>query len=199
MPSSKNSLVKFGALVLFVLLGSMFTGGGKVSAEPFSFDFTFTCDETVKVVSVMDTVKFLPVLTNTGTEPDSYWVTLTENPPTPEDWWVRMCVGGLCRDSLVTSVLIWSGGVPGPLEPGFSDYMELHVLPRTAGQGNYTMTVESGSSPGVKLTKSITFLVSAYGEAVPLTQEWGLIILTVLILTSGLYLIYRRFRLVKQT
>jgi hypothetical protein len=193
-----QTTITLGAAVLFVLLGGMLTGQGKVLAESLDFDFTFTCDETVKVVSVGDTVKFYPMLTNTGSEADSYMVTLTENDPTPEEWWVRMCVGGICRDSTVDSVLIWSGEVPGPLQPGSTDSMELHVLPRTDAQGNYTMTVESGSSPGVKLTKSITFLLSAH-EQVPVTDEWGLIILVALILTSGLYLMYRRYKLVRQT
>ncbi len=193
----RHPLVTLGAAVLFVLLGGMLTGQGKVLAEPLSFDFTFTCDETVKVASVWDTVAFYPALTNTGTEADSYFVTLTEN-DTPEEWWVRLCVGGRCRDSLVTSVWIWTAEDPWPLDSGWTDSMELHVLPRTAGQGNFTMTVESGSSPGVKLTKSITFLLSAH-EQIPVSNQWGLIILPVLIVTSGLYLIYRRHRLVRQT
>lgn len=193
-----HPLVTLGAVVLLVLLGGMFTGQGKVLAEPLSFDFTFTCDDTVKVVSVGDSVKFYPVLTNTGTEPDSYLVTLTENSPTPEEWWVRMCAGGSCWDSTETSKVIWSGDFPGPLGPGVADSMELDVLPRTAGQGNITITVESLSNPGVKLTKSITFLLSAHPQ-VPLTDQWGLIILVALILTSGLYLMYRRYRLVRQT
>jgi hypothetical protein len=58
--------------------------------------------------------------------------------------------------------------------------------------------VESGSSPGFKLTKSINFTVAAYRD-IPLTRGWGVIILIALILTSGLYLTYRRFRLVRQT
>jgi len=193
-----HPLVTLGAVVLFVLLGGMLTGQGKVLAEPLSFDFTFTCDETVKVASVWDTVAFHAVLTNTGTEADSYLVTLTENPPTPEEWWVRGCGGGYCWDSTVTSRVIWSGE-PGPLEPGWADSsMGLDVIPRTAGQGNFTMTVESLSNPGLKLTKSLTFLLSAH-EQIPVTDQWGLIILIMLILASGLYLMYRRYRLVRQT
>ena len=193
-----QTTITVGAVVLFVLLGGTLTGQGKVLAEPLSFDFTFTCDDTVKVVSVGDSVKFYPVLTNTGTEPDSYLVTLTENSPTPEEWWVRMCAGGSCWDSTETSKVIWSGDFPGPLGSGVADSMELDVLPRTAGQGNITITVESLSNPGVKLTKSIIFLLSAHPQ-VPLTDQWGLIILVALILTSGLYLMYRRYRLVRQT
>lgn len=192
-----RSLVTLGVVVLLVLLGGTLTGQGRVLADPLSFDFTFTCDDTLKAISVGDTVEFYPVLTNTGTEADSYLVTLTENPPTPEEWWVRMCAGGRCWDSTETSAVIWFGEVPGPLEPGLTDSMRLDILPRTSGQGNLTITVESLSSPGVKLTKSITFLLSAHPQ-VPLTDQWGLIILILLILTSGLYLIYRRYRWVKQ-
>jgi len=150
-----------GVVVIFVFSGSTLTDQGKAQADPFSFDFTFTSDETVKVVPVWDTVAFHAVLTNTGTEADSYLVTLIENPPTPEEWWVRACAGGRCWDSTETTKVIWSGEAPGPLEPGWADSsMELDVIPRTAGRGDFTMTVESLSNPGAKLTKSITFLLN---------------------------------------
>ena len=191
-------LVTLGAVVLFVLLGGMLTGQGKVLAEPLSFDFTFTCDETVKVASVWDTVQFQALLTNTGTEADSYRVTLVENDPTPEDWWREFCAGGVCPESTVTSIKIFTGDPFPPLPPGQTNDITLDVIPRSAGQGNFTMTVESLSNPGLKLTKSLTFLLSAH-EQIPVTDQWGLIILIMLILASGLYLMYRRYRLVKQT
>jgi len=175
-----------GAVVLLVFWGNMFTPGGETLADPLGFDFTYTADETVKVATVWDTVQFQSVLTNTGTEIDSYLVTLTENPPTPEEWWVRICAGGICWDSTVTTVNVY-------LEPTWSDNILLDIIPRTAEQGNFTITVESYGNPGVKLTKSITFLLSAHAEG-PVTNGWGLIILSTLILASGFYLIYRKYR-----
>ena len=80
-----------GAIALLVLFGSVVTDCGEVRAEPLSFDFTFTSDQTAKVAAVWDTVRFDALLTNTGTEADSYLVTLVENPPTPEDWWREFC------------------------------------------------------------------------------------------------------------
>jgi hypothetical protein len=190
-----------GAMVLLVLLGSVLTDCGQVSAEPLTIDFTFTSDETVKVVAVWDTVRFDALLTNTGTEADSYLVTLIENPPTPEDWWREFCAGGQCPiDSLVTSMKIYNGDFLPPLPPTQTSDVYLDVIPRSAGQGKFFMTIESLSSPGVKLTKSLTFLLSAEGEPqAPVTGNWGMIILASLILASGLYLTYRRLKPTKQT
>lgn len=185
-----RDLAILGAVVLLALFGGALTDQGKAWAD---FDFTFTSQETVLVVSVGDTAKFYAILENTGTEIDSYLVTLTENPPTPEDWWVEFCAGGVCWDSTITVANSY-------LEPGWTDQVELHVLARSQGQGNFTITVDSYLNPGVKMTKSINFLMTAHGDPqAPVTQGWGLIILTMLILISSLYLMYRRLKLAKQT
>jgi hypothetical protein len=201
MQAYLRTSVILGAIALLVLFGSVLTDCGEVHAEPLSFDFTFTSDQTAKVAAVWDTVRFDALLTNTGTEADSYLVTLVENPPTPEDWWREFCAGGVCPiDSLVTSFKIFNGDFLPPLPAGQTDTPYLDVIPRSAGQGNFTMSIESLSNPGVKLTKSLTFLLSAQGEPqAPVTGNWGMIILASLILASGFYLIYRRLKPAKQT
>jgi hypothetical protein len=189
-----------GAIVWLVLLGSALTDCGQVSAEPLTIDFTFTSADTVEVTTVWDTVRFEALLTNTGTEADSYLVTLTENPPTPEDWWRELCAGGLCWDTLLTSSKIYNGEFLPPLPASQTDNFLLDIIPRSSGQGSFTITVESLGNPGVKLTKSLTFLLSAQGEPqAPVTGTWGTIILASLIFTSGLYLIYRRLKPARQT
>lgn len=196
-----RTLATLGAIVFLVLFGSVLTDCSEVVAEPLSFDFTFTCDETVKVVAAWDTVRFQALLTNTGTEADSYLVSLAENPPTPEDWWREFCAGGVCPiDSLVTSFKIFNGDFLPPLPAGQTDTPYLDVIPRSAGQGNFTMTMESLSSPGAKLSRSLTFLLRAEGDPeAPVTGNWGMIILACLVLASGLYLMYRRLKPARQT
>ncbi|NIN01646.1 MAG: hypothetical protein GTO24_27175, partial [candidate division Zixibacteria bacterium] len=184
-----RTLLTLGAVGLFVFFGSMLAGRSEVAAEPLSFDFTFTSEETVKVATVWDTVYFYALLTNTGTEIDSYAVTLTENPPTPEEWWVQFCAGGVCWDTTITMANSY-------LEPGWEDHVELRIIPRTAQQGNFTITVDPYLNPAA--SKSITFLLNAHEDG-PVTNQWGLIILTSLILISGLYLMLRRYRLARQT
>lgn len=201
MYAHTRTLTTIGAVVVLVLFGGVLTDRGGVFAEPLSFDFTFTCDETVKVAATWDTLRFQAALTNTGTEADSYLVSLAENPPTPEDWWREFCAGGVCPiDSLVTSFKIFNGDFLPPLPPGQIDsttYMD--VIPRSAGQGNFTLTIESLSSPGVKLSRSLTFLLSAHEQQAPVTNTWGLIILATLIIMSALYLMYRRLKPARQT
>ena len=201
MHACMRTLATLEAIVFLVLFGSVLTDRGEVVAEPLSFDFTFTSAETVKVAAVWDTVTFEALLTNTGTEADSYLVTLVENPPTPEDWWREFCAGGQCPiDSTVTSMKIFNGEFLPPLPPSQSNDVTLDVIPRSAGQGNFTLTIESLSSPGAKLSKSLTFLLGAQGEPqAPVTGYWGMIILASLILASGLYLSYRRLKPAKQT
>ena len=142
-----------GAVVLLVIVGTTLLGQGEVMAEPLDFDFTYTSEETVKVTAAWDTVRFESLLTNTGTEADSYLVTLTENDPTPEEWWVRLCAGG-CLDSTVTEADMY-------LDPAQFDFILLDLIPRTVDSSNITITVESRGNPGAKLTKSITFILTA--------------------------------------
>jgi uncharacterized membrane protein len=183
-----RTLAALSAVVLLVLFAGTLADQGKAWAQ---FDFTFTSQETVLVITVGDTAMFYAILENTGSEIDSYYVTLTENPPTPEEWWVEFCAGGVCWDSTISAANSY-------LEPGWTDQVELHVLARTAEQGDFTITVDSYLNPGAKMTKSINFLMSAHEQG-PVTDQWGLIILTMLILMSGLYLMYRRLKLAKQT
>jgi hypothetical protein len=153
------------------------------------FDFTWIVELLLKIVhSLLDTVEFQGVLQNTGTLADSFRVELAENPPTPEEWWVQLCAGGVCWDSTVTAVNVF-------LDTTEVDTVRVRVIPRTQAEGRYTVTVESYGNPG--FTKSETFRLRAYTYAIPVTQEWGLIILAMLILASALYLMYRRYKLVR--
>jgi|GEM_PF-1295936 len=201
MYALSRALMTIGAVALLVLFGGLLTDRDQAFAEPLTIDFTFTSDETVKVAAVWDTLRFDALLTNTGTEADSYLVTLIENPPTPEDWWREFCAGGQCPiDSLVTSMKIFNGEFLPPLPPTQSSDVYLDVIPRSAGQGNFTITIESLSSPGAKLTRSLSFLLSAQGEPqAPVTGTWGMIILASLIFASGFYLIHRRLKPARQT
>lgn len=200
MYASSRALMTIVAVALLVLSGGLLTDRDEALAEPLTIDFTFTSADTVEVATVWDTVRFEALLTNTGTEADSYLVTLTENPPTPGDWWRELCAGGLCWDTLLTSLKIYNFEFLPPLPASQTDNFLLDIIPRSSGQGSYTITVESLGNPGAKLTKSLTFLLSASGEPqAPVTGTWGMIILASLIFASGLYLIYRRLKPVKQT
>jgi len=121
--------------------------------------FTFTCSETLIIGEIWDTVKFDPLLTNTGAHADSYLVTLTEDPPTPEEWWVRLSCWGVCWDTMTTVVRIYTDD---PLQPTQTEQMYLDVIPRTAGNGSFTIIVESLSMPDTKLSRSVTFLLDPY-------------------------------------
>ena len=182
--------VTLGGVIFLVLVSSMLGGQKKAAAEPLTYSFTYTSPETVKVVTVCDTViQFHAFLTNTGTSADSYTVTLIENPPTPSPWWVRYCVNWVCYDSTITQVKI-------SLEPAEVSPIDLDIKPRIAGEGNITITVENKGS--LKVVKSKTFLLSAHSQG-PVTNQWGLIILILLLIASGMYLMFRRYRTVRQT
>lgn len=185
-------LMTLGLAVLLILLEGVLGHQGEVRAEPLDFNFTYTSDDTVEFARVETSVKFQSLLTNTGTEADTYDIYLTENPPTPEEWWVGVCFypDVYCWDTTQTHEWWY-------LESAQWVQIELEVLPRTAAKGSFTFTVVSRGNPGVKLTKSLTFHLTAAGEA-PLIQRWGLVIMAMLILTSGFYLMYRRVKLGKQ-
>lgn len=172
-----------GALVVF-LGGAILSGGQGVAYAQYSF--TYTSDDTVESGALWDTTEFHAVLTNTGAQDDSFLVTLTELPPTPQEWWVELCAAGVCQDTLVTQVNVF-------LPAGVWEDEWLNVMPRSSGQGRFTITVQSY---GNGATDGITFLVSAYQG--PVTDKWGMIVLATLIITTGMYLLHRRYRLAKQ-
>jgi len=146
-----------GAVVILVLFGGVPTIQRKALAEPLSHGFTYTSDDTVKTGDLMNTIQFLSLITNTGSEPDTYAVVRTENPPTPEDWWMTFCVGGICWDSLTTVAQTY-------LEPGNSDMVLLDIIPRSIGKGSVTITVESMDDPELP-NKSLNFTVIQRGDA----------------------------------
>lgn len=173
----------WGALVVF-LAGAILGGGQGVAHAQYSF--TYTSDDTVEAGALWDTTEFHAVLTNTGSVDDSFLVTLTELPPTPQEWWVELCAAGGCQDTLVTQVNVF-------LPAGLWEDEWVNVMPRTSGHGKFQVTVQSY---GNGATDGITFLLSAYQG--PVTNRWGIIVLATLIISTGLYLLHRRYRLAKQ-
>ncbi len=179
----KRSWLSIGWLVVLVLLGQWLAG----QETKASFDFTYTASDTIKSCVVWDTVQFASLIKNTGTQADSYLVTLTELSPTPPEWWLQLCTGGICLDTLVFSKNIH-------LAPSDEDQTYLETIPRSEGTGKWRITVKSWGS---SVIKSKTFILSAWQA--PVTNEWGIIILITLILASAIYLMYRRLVRVKQT
>jgi hypothetical protein len=181
MYQKKHSLLILGALVCLVVFGQLVTG----PEAKANFDFTYTATDTVKSSTVGDQLQFFSLIHNTGTDADSFIVTLTELPPTPQDWWTQLCTGGICLDNHRTIYLASQE----------TDQTYIEVKSRSQGQGKWRISVQS---KGNSVTKTKTFLLSAWLQA-PVTNEWGLIILILLIFTSATYLLYRRLKPVKQS
>jgi hypothetical protein len=184
MYQNKHSLLILGALMCLVVLGQFLTG---VEAKA-SFSFTYTASDTVRSSTVGDAVQFPSLIVNTG-QADSFVVAWTEsNPPTPQDWWARYCCDGLCFDSTVHTRTIY-------LAASDTDWVYLDVIGRSQGQGKWVISVQS---KGNSITKTKTFILSAWPE-MPVINEWGLIILILLISTTAMYILYRKLNPVKQT
>lgn len=183
MNKYKHTWLVLGALLVLFVVGQLFTGH-----EAFaSYSFNYTASDTVKTSTVGDTVQFPSLIVNTG-QADSFVVAWTEYSPTPQDWWARYCCGGLCFDSTVHTRTIY-------LAAGDTDWVYLDVMARSQGQGKWVISVQS---KGNSTTKTKTFLLHAYPNG-PVTNEWGLVILILLILTSAMYVLYRKLNPVKQT
>ena len=187
----KKTGITFGFIFLssvFCFIGFM-TGGQQVKAEVLDFDFTYTTeDDTIKIGVLGDTTTFGSLLTNTGTEADSYMVSLTENPPTPTEWLIWLCYG-VCGDTTLTDTTVYLDSLEW-------EGIWVRICPRdTCGEASVTVTVTSQETG---LSKSITFLL-VVREEVPVTNQWGLLILISLIFASGLYLILKRLRPVRAT
>jgi hypothetical protein len=167
----------------------MFVCQDQVLADTKDYAYTFTPGDTVKVASVGDSVEFYANLENTGSDPDSFLITLTENPPTPEEWWVELCAGGTCWDTTVTTANSY-------LEFGWVDSIQVHIKVRTSGTGSFTLTTESYGNPVD--VKSVTFLLTAHEQG-PVTNHRGIIVLSLLIVASAIYLMHKRYRPARQT
>ncbi|MFH1335835.1 MAG: hypothetical protein ABII96_04905 [Candidatus Zixiibacteriota bacterium] len=185
MKGYKNSWLTLGAMVVLVLLGNLFAGQ-EAQAALFSFDFTYSGD-SLNACRVGEKVQFVSQITNTGTQADSFYVSLYEYPSTPADWWREYCAGPFCGDSATTLITI-------NLNPSEQALVLLDVLPRSVGQGKWKITVESKYG-GVSMF--LHFYLTA--RQTPVTSEWGLIILVLLIMASALYVMYRKLSWVKQT
>ena len=184
MDQNKHTLLILGALVFLVLFGQFFTG----PEAKASFDFTYTASDTIRGCMVGDEIQFLSLIKNTGTQADSFLVTLTELPPTPQDWWSQVCTGGICVDTTINHRTIY-------LASQETDVTYLEVKPRSEGQGKWQISVQS---KGNSVTKTKNFQLHASQQG-PVTNEWGQIILILLILTSAMYILYRKLNPVRQT
>jgi hypothetical protein len=168
-------------------VGSSITGGQEAQAGPISFNFTYTSSDTEETDTLGDTTTFQMTLQNTGTEADSYVVTMIKNSPTPFQWIIYFCSGGICHPTSVTQDTVF-------LNPGAQDLQFLDMTSRyVCGEGSVTMRVTSIKSPG--LTKQITFLLHVHTDCIPITNRWGLLILISLLVAAGFYLIWKRSKL----
>lgn len=185
-----QSLTRIIMIIGFIFLSLMLCLSYLVVDEVRAgVSFTYTAPVTQKTACIGDTTQFTSTLKNTGTEADIYDVDRIRKPPTPVDWWMEFCAGGVCYDSNTIHAEV-------SLDPNDSADVLLDILPRTAGTGNVTMRITSHANPSLK--DSITFILNAT-EACPVTSQWGLYALIILISISGFYLIFRRLKLAKAT
>jgi uncharacterized membrane protein len=184
MNRHKNSWLSGGVLLLLVFLGSLFVGS-EVQAARYSYNFTYSGDSLLACL-VGQKVEFLSKITNTGTDTDSFYVALYEYPSTPEDWWREYCAGPFCGDSTTTLISI-------KLNPSEVGPVILDAIPRSVGQGEWKITVQSKHGGS---TKSLDFYLT--GRQGPVTSEWGMIILILLFIITAMYLMNRKLGWVKQ-
>jgi hypothetical protein len=149
--------------------------------------FTYTAPVTQKSAVIGDTTEFSSTLTNTGSSGDTYDVDMIEMLATPDDWWIRFCVGGVCYPPEVTHAEV-------PLGASEAEEIELHMLPNSPGIGKVIMRVTSQANPSLK--DSITFILNT-APGVPVVSLHGIIALVLLITASGFYLLWRRLNLAK--
>jgi hypothetical protein len=185
MNRHKNYWLALGMLLALVLWGNPFAGS-EAKAARYSFDFTYSGDSLL-ACQVGEQVQFVSRITNTGTDADSFYVSLFEYPSTPADWWREYCAGPFCGDSTTTLITI-------KLNPSEVGLVLLDAKPRSAGQGVWKITVQSKYGG---TTKFLHFHLTA--RQGPVTSPWGLIILILLIITSAMYLMYRKLSWIKQT
>jgi hypothetical protein len=194
MGKIKTIRVTFGIVLLSFIccVISFITAGPKAQAEPLSYSFTYTSNDTDEVGTLGNITTFRSKLTNTGTDADSYVVTMTKNPPTPPNWLIYFCSGGVCHPPTVTQDTVF-------LPPAEWDSIYVDIMPRVlCGDASVTMRVTSIKSPDS--TKSITFLLYAHSEAIcPVTNRWGFFILISLLFLAGFYLILKRPKIVRAT
>lgn len=170
-------------LILFLLVFCFgFMGLDEVMAQ----SFTYTAPVTQKGAVIGDTTEFSSTLTNTGSG-DTYDVDMIEIAATPDDWWIRFCVGGVCYPPEVTHAEVSLG-------TSESEEIELNMLPNSPGIGKVIMRVTSQANPSLK--DSITFTLNTIPGA-PMVSHHGIIVLVLLITASGLYLLWRRLNLAK--
>jgi hypothetical protein len=148
-----KKVILTGALVLLLAVSVRSEG----NFNSFSFNFTFTAPET----SVTDTVvgKYFSIpalLTNTGTEPDTYGVIAYVNwSSTPANWQFHLCARPLPGVCVLESTLISI-----PLEALASDSIFVDFRPNYwLGIGEAKVKISSAGNPS--LVDSITFHYTA--------------------------------------
>lgn len=186
MSRMTKSRIVFGFVFLSLMVCLSYLMAGEVKAQ---FSFSYTAPVTQKNGSTGNTTKFNSILTNTGSGTDTYNIDMIKKPPTPADWWIRFCSGGICWPPTVTHAEL-------SLDPGQFDAIDLDIQPRTIGAGEVTMKITSQGNPS--LSDSITFTLYASASApLPVLNQWGLILLILLIISSGGFIMLRRLRLSK--
>lgn len=192
-----RKIKKMGIMFGFIFFSSVFcfisfmTSAQKAEAGIFNFAFTYTSADTEETAPLGDTIEFTSILTNTGSDSDNYVITMTENSPTPPEWIIYFCSGGICHPPTDTIATLGLGA-------GKTSYIFLDIGSRLiCGDASVTMTVKSLGDPGLK--KSITFLLHVHTECTPVTNRWGLVILVSLLFAAGFYLIWKRARLARAT
>lgn len=192
-----RKIKKMGITLGVIFLSSVFcfisfiTSAQKAEAKILDYAFTYTSSDTDEVGPLGDTIEFTSILTNTGSDSDNYVVTMTKNPPTPPEWIIYFCSGGVCHPPTDTMATVH-------LAAGNTGYIFLDIGSKlNCGDASVTMTVKSLGNPDLR--KSITFLLHVHAECTPVTNRWGLLILITLLCAAGFYLIWKRSRLVRAT
>jgi hypothetical protein len=186
MNKYKNYRLVLGAIAVLVFLANLFAGQ-EAKAALYSFNFTYSGD-SLNACYVGDHVTFVSRINNTGTEGDSFFVSLYEYPSTPADWWREYCAGPFCGDSTTTLIAFF-------MNPSEEGLVLLDILPRSIGVGEWMVTVQTKYGGA---TKSLNFYLTARQRG-PVTTTWGLIVLILLIVTSAVYLTHRKLCCVRQT
>ena len=181
-----KSLSKVRMTAGFVLFLLVLCFGFMISEDARAQSFTYTASVTQKLGAIGDTTMFSSTLTNTGSG-DTYDVDMIEIPATPDDWWIRFCIGGVCYPPEVTHAEVSLGASE-------SEEIELHMLPNSPGTGKVIMRVTSQANPSLK--DSITFTLNT-APGIPVVSLTGIIALVLLITASGFYLLWRRLNLAK--
>ncbi|MGD8395146.1 MAG: hypothetical protein PVF43_06695, partial [Candidatus Eiseniibacteriota bacterium] len=132
------------ALVAITLVGCAVLLGASIASA--TFEFTFETEKQIKTgPSGFDYVKAHCVVTNTGTDADSYDI-YKDDTESPVTWQVSICVGG--EDGTCEAPFVYETFDRIPLNPGESDTVSIYFTPVDEGSGYALLTVASHNDPG---------------------------------------------------